>query len=262
MNPLPYSTSERAAGLATGPQVRYLAGNEDLLPMALGDGADLLPAVQDAPVVRIGPQPANDAPAYTVERREAIHTATVETSVTVPALQAALTAVSVGIMAGLLAWAFAWSWRFVAVVLALGLALGWLWRLRVADSLLMRVETLSGLDLNHDGHIGAASPAHSFTVANPQQARQTVATESKQQAESAEREAMQAFVDKCFTAGTSEAAHGIKAGGPDRNEFIRKRDVLLSLGIGKWRNPERQRAGWELACSHQRARQLIEKHVL
>lgn len=259
-HPLPYAASERATGLATGPQVRYLAGNEDLLPMRLDDGADLLPAVRDAPVVRIGPQPAptNDAPV--VETRMPRREPSLEADAWVPGVQAVFTSIAAGIGAGLLAWAAGWSWKVPVVFLALGLALGWLWRLRVVDSLLWTIETWTGRDFNGDRQVG--KPQTAFTVANPSQARDTVARETRQEAESAERAALLAFCDACFVNGCSEAAHGIKASGPDRAAFVTHRDALLSLGVAAWRNPDKPRAGWHMAVSRQRARQIITKHVL
>ena len=46
--------------------------------------------------------------------------------------------------------------------------------------------------------------------------------------------------------------------------FIRRpvATTLLSLGIARWRNPERPKAGWVMAVSRERARQIIVRHVL
>lgn len=264
--PLPYSTAERRAGLASGPAVRYLAGNSDLLPMPLGDGQDLLPAAPDVPTVRIDGQRLREAgptPAYTVERKEARATATVETAVTVPALQAAFTAIAAGICAGLLAWAMGWPWKVPAVVLALGLALGWVWRLRFADSLLQRVETFTGLDLDGNGHIGpAATPARAFTVAQPATARAAAATAQREATASARQVELLEFVRRCYLSGCSEAAHGVKATGPDRETYTAARDTLIRLGVAGWRNPERPRGGWRMLVKQDEALAIVARHTL
>ncbi len=251
MNPLPYSTSERRAGLATGPELRYLSGNADLLPMRIDDGADLLPAL---PVVLPEPQ----APA--IETRTATRTPNRESDLIVPAGQAAVLALAVLIGGGAVAIALGLSGRLVLAAFGVALIGGWLWRLRVADSLLWAVETATGLDLDHNGTVG--NPARAYAVMQPAAARETVARETRQAAQSAERAALLEYVDRCYIRGTSENAHGVKATGPDRAQYVAKRDVLLSLGVAAWRNPDKPKAGWQMAVSRQRARQLVERHVL
>lgn len=181
-----------------------------------------------------------------------------ESDVIVPGLQAVFTALAAGIGAALLAWALSWSWRVPVIVLALALIAAWAWRLRLTDRLLWQIETWTGQDLNQDGATG--KPAVSFAVANPAQARAAIAQETRQAAQLAERETLLRFVDTCFVMGTSESAQGIAAG--DRADYVRMRDTLLSLGAAKWKNPSRPKAGWVMAVSRERARQIIAKHVL
>lgn len=247
MNPLPYSTSERRAGLATGPELRYLYDG-DLLPMRINDGAELLPALPET------------LPAPQIETRTAQRAPSRESDLVVPAGQAVMLALAVLVGGGALALALGLSGRLVLAAFGVALIGGWFWRLRVADGLLWAVETIVGQDLDHNGTVG--KPQHAFTVLQPAAARETVARETRQTAASTEHAALLAFVDKCYIRGTSEAAHGVKATGPDRAEYVAKRDVLLSLGVAAWRNPDKPKAGWQMAVSRQRARQLVEKHVL
>lgn len=218
-----------------------------------------LPALpEDAPIIHIGPRPAPQPAQH--ESREARREPKLETDVAVPLAQAAITAFAIGIPAALLAWALAWGWRVPVVVFALALAVGWLWRLRLVDKLLWNVETWVDRDLDGDGVKG--KPIASYTVLQPAAARAEVARETRTAEADGARAALLEFIDRCFVKGTSEAAHGVKATGPDRAEYTRKRDVLLSLGAACWRNPQRPRAGWRMCVSRQKARQLVEKHIL
>jgi len=153
-----------------------------------------------------------------------------------------------------------WSWRVPVVVGALTLAGSWLWRLGVVDRLLWTVESFTGKDVDGDGVTGR--PAISFTLANPGQARQDVAREVRQTAQSAEQAELLQFVDACFMKGCGEHAHGVKASGPARQAFIAKRDALMALGVAGWKFPGNPKGGWKLLVSRQRARQLLQKHVL
>ena len=202
----------------------------------------------------------DDAPVSEYERRKAQRLVTWESDVKVPVAQAGMTALAFGIMAALLAWAFGWSWRVPIVVTALAVALAWLWRLRLVDGLLWEIETIAQRDVNHDGRIG--KPAQGFTVANPHVARQTAQRSARENEAEQQRAALVAFVHRCYVVGCSEAAHGVKATGPDREAYVKARDVLLALGVAAWRNPERPRAGWTLAVTEAEALALVSEHVL
>lgn len=262
-NPMPYSGAERRAGLAAGPRVNYLSGNADLLPVVLSEGRELLAPADDVPVVRIGgPQlrQADDGPAFS-ETKTPQRAPSRESDLIVPFGQAVITSLMVGAAAALLAWAFGWAWRVVAVAVAVALIGSWFWRLRLVDSLLWTVERVTGRDMNNDNQIGRPA-ATSFAVVNPGAARGAVAAENRQAAQSAERVALLAFVDQCYISGCGEHAHGVRASGPARAEYVARRDTLLSLGVAAWRFPNNPRGGWQMAVSRQRARQIVEKHVL
>lgn len=208
-------------------------------------------------VIRI-PAAQPEPPPTLHETRTPRREPSLEPDVIVPGLQAVLTAATAALGAALLAWAWGWSWRVPIVVLALALFGAWAWRLRLADGLLWQIERWADYDLNGDGVTG--KPSVSFAVVNPAQARAEVAQETRQATESAARATLLRFVDTCFVMGTSESAQGIAAG--DRADYVRSRDVLLSLGAAKWKNPRRPKAGWVMAVSRERARQIVTKHVL
>ena len=236
---------------------RELAPWQDAQPAAWQPGA--------APIISITlPRARGDdtdaTPNMTYERRTLQREPSLESDFLLPVLQAGATAIAALIMAGLLAWAFKWSWRVPAVVFGLALAFMLLARLRFMDSLLWATETLTGFDVNGDGNVGR--PATSFTLANPAQARTEARRDVDATEQAAQRAELLAFLHRCYTVGCSEGAHGVKASGPDRQAYVRQRDVLLSLGIATWKNAERPKAGWRMAVSYARAQELIARHVL
>lgn len=226
------------------------ADEEVIMPVRWREDGELLPAASTR-------RPAPPAPEWT-ETRTPTRAPAVESDVLVPGLQAVATAIAATICAALLAWALGWSWRVPIVVGALALAAGWLWRLGIVTALLWQVETLTGADVTGDGAVGR--PA--YLLANPVQAQQAVAQEARQAETEAKRAELLRFVDACLTNGTAEGKHGVKAAGPDRAAYLEKRDALMRLGIARWKNPARPRAGWEIACSRARAHQIIRQHVL
>ena len=138
--------------------------------------------------------------------------------------------------------------------------MSWLWRMRVADGLLWEVERFTGRDLNGDGAVG--EPPSQPVLVNAWQARQEAAQVRAEDDAERERQALTAFLHRCFVAGTSETAHGVKASGPDRDTYVKQRDALLSLGIAAWRNPAKPRAGWRIVVSHQKAMELLSRYTL
>jgi len=241
----------RAVGART-PWQAYRSETEALAPVTWRTDGELL--APEGPVLRIGSRSEPEPPPN--ETWTPARTPTVEADFIVPTAQALMTAAAAALATGLLAWALGWSWRVPVAVGGLAVAAAWLWRLGKVDSLLWTVEGLSGVDLNRDGNIGRPL---TVAVANPAQARATVARETREQEREARKQALLEFVDRCFLVGTSESAQGIAAG--DRADYLTCRDTLLALGIARWRNPNRPKAGWEMVVSRHRARQLIEKHT-
>ncbi len=241
------------AGELLGP-----ADDGELSPWAARNGGSLWVG----PVIHVDRPAADDddRPALELTRRRLQRQPSVEVDFGLPALQAFGTALAVTLGVAVCALAWDWSGRVVAAVFALSLAAGWFWRLRWVDGLLWSVETLAGRDVNHDGVVGR--PARDFALVNPAAAR----AEADQAVTATEREAeraeLLAFVHRCYTVGCSEASHGVKATGPDRAEYVRRRDALLALGIARWRSPGRPRAGWVMAVSYKKALELVGRHVL
>ncbi len=219
-----------------------------------------------APLIRINAQNtlpvADNGPAWEFEKRTPHRTPSMEADFFVPALQAGMTAFAAGMGAGLMAWALAWSWRVPVAVCGAVFVCSWLWRLRIVDGLLWTVESIIRRDVDGDGQVGAPAPQHAYTLANPAEARSTVAQTARQQAESTRRAELLAFVHTCATHGTSERAHGVKATGPDREKYLAHRDALLALGVAQWRNADRPKAGWLLATDEEHATAVISRHVV
>jgi hypothetical protein len=181
-----------------------------------------------------------------------------ESDFIVPAAQALLSAIVAAIVTGLLAWCLDWNGKTVPIAFGVTLAVTWLWRMRVSDALLWQFERLVGHDVNHDGVIGQPGTV----LVNPWQARQEAAQVVADDDAQHERQELTAFLHRCYTVGCSESAHGVKASGPDRETYVKNRDVLFALGIASWRNPERPKAGWRLAVSHAKAVDLLSKYTL
>ena len=194
---------------------------------------------------------------YLVENRRAQHPATVESAFVVPVLQATATAVAATVAFGVAAWAFGWSGRAVAVVFALSLAGGWLWRLGWADKLLYAVESITRQDLDGDGVAGA--PMTHLAMVQPEAARADAARQVRQTANGERLAWFQAFVHRCYVAGCSESAQGIKPG--DRAKYLEGRDVLLRLGLAAWRDEANKRLGWVLVADEPTAVAIIANHV-
>jgi len=217
-----------------------------------------------APVINISfPRARGDdpegAPLMTYERRRAQRTPSVESDVAVPALQTGVTALSVAVATGVGCLLWGWPLRFVLVGFCVAVLVTWLVRLRLVDALLWEVETLTGHDVNHDGKIGQPG---TLTLANPALARAAAAHDVDATEQAAQRAELLAFMHRCYVTGTAETAHGVKAGGPDRDAYLRQRDALMALGIAAWKNPARPKAGWKMAVSYQRAQELVARHVL
>lgn len=230
-----------------------------LLPTATGPGA-LRPADQ---VIKVNTTaaipPVVPAPAYTIERREPLGPMTQQAAGATATLVVVVVVVCVFGLA-LVTLALGWSWRVwagLAGVAIIGLTV---WRLRVADAVLWRVETFTGLDLDRNGAIG--QPAQSFALVNPYEARQAAAQVVTEKAESAKRQELIDFTRRCYLVGCSEGAHGVKASGPDRETYTARRDALFALGVAGWRNPDRPKAGWRVLVSEAEAVALIGQHVL
>lgn len=230
--------------------------------------AEVLPPEDDRPaIIRIDGYrlpPAGPTPAYTIERRDPIHQPNFETGVLVPVAQAVAFALAAAIFSGMLALVLVWSAKVMAVTFGFTLLGAIIWRFRLADSILYRVETFTGLDVNRDGYTGApaAVPMNTYTVANPHDARRK-AREVRQSDTSAKKRAeLTEFVRRCYLAGTSESAHGVKATGPDRERYTAMRDTLFALGLAEWKNPERPRAGWRMTVPQSEALRILAEHTL
>lgn len=196
---------------------------------------------------------------YERTTQQARHAPTVETLFVVPALTAFGTALAITMTAGGLALLFGWPARTVGIVCALSLGVGWFWRLGVADKVLWRVESWAGRDVNGDGSTGR--PALGFATIDGAVARTSVARQTAQNATETRLEALQTFVDRCYLSGTSEAAHGVLASGPERDDYVACRDELLKLGLAQWKNKDRAKSGWVMTTDPATAKAIVSNHV-
>lgn len=208
-----------------------------------------LPRLRDEP----------DAPSMTWERRSLQREPSVEADFILPFLQSIGMAWAALVLSGLLAWAMGWPWKVPAVTFGAVLACALVARLRFMDGLLWSVETLTGTDINHDGHTGQPG---TVALVNPAMARSEAARDVDATEQAAARAELVAFLHRCYVTGTAETAHGVRAGGPDRDAYLRQRDALMALGVAAWKNPTRPKAGWKMAVSYQKAQELIARHVL
>jgi hypothetical protein len=203
--------------------------------------------------------PAAEPVGYVQTTQQARHAPTVESAVLYPLFTAIGTALALTMGAAALALLFGWPAKVVPITFGLSLALAWFWRLGFADKVLWSVETWTGKDLDNDHSIG--KPALGFAVVNKARARDAVAHEAAQNATETRQTALQAFVDVCYLHGTSEASHGITASGPDRENYVKCRDVLFSLGLAAWKNPNRPRGGWVMVADPATAKAIVAGHV-
>lgn len=183
--------------------------------------------------------------------------------VAVPLLQAAITAAALALFAAFVAWrmggdVLTWtSGAFVA-----GLLGAWLWRLGIASQLLWLVEKITHRDLDGDGAEGEpVDDSHGMEV-NAPAARAEVAAHVSRRARAERLEDLLAFVTRCATVGTSERALGIRPGTDARTQYQARRDVLIRLGIGKWKDAARPQAGWSLTVALDEATEILRKHVM
>jgi hypothetical protein len=221
---------------------------------------DLLPREQTS----LGPVdyrriPAAEPVGYVQTTQQARHAPTVETLFILPALTALGTALALTMMAGGLALLFGWPAKTVLIVFAVSVGGAWFWRLGFADKVLWQVESWTGKDFNGDGQTGR--PALGFAVVNPARARAAVTHESAQNDTEARQTALQTFCDVCYLSGTSEAAHGITASGPDRMNYTTCRDTLMSIGLAQWKNPNRPRGGWVMTTDPATCKAIVANHV-
>lgn len=148
--------------------------------------------------------------------------------------------------------------RITAVTLSVVLAVAWLWRLGVVDSLLSVVERITQ---ELDGPEEEAEPeAHTMTV-NAGQARAEAGRIAGERASTVKTAELLGFVSRCATLGTSEGAQGVKPNQTERARYAELRDMLISLGIGQWKDENRKRLGWSLVLTPTEAAPIIAQHV-
>lgn len=157
------------------------------------------------------------------------------------------------------------AWRTggdVVLWLALGfvgaLAVAWLAGLGLARSLVWKVERFIGQDLDGDEVTG--DPGH-VLLENPGAARNAAHEQARQNQQRVRTADLLAFVSRCAAVGTSEGRLGIAPAPQARARYAELRDTLILLGIGRWKDEDRRKLGWELVLTPEQAAPIISRHV-
>jgi hypothetical protein len=185
---------------------------------------------------------------------------TLESEILVPAAEAAISGVLFGCAATALAvWlAHAPWWPCLPIAIAVMTGGGWIAALREERQTLWKTESLSVLSSQPE--VPPSPPVPSVPLlANPGECAVSAATAQRDEHVAQRRDELVAFVRTCATRGCGESAHGVTAG--TRAAYLASRDLLLSLGLARWRS-ENHKAGWELAAPPATCVMLLRKHVI
>ena len=148
--------------------------------------------------------------------------------------------------------------RIVGGVFVGSLAVAWLWRLGVVDSLLHVIETITQ---ELEGDELADDPGHAMTI-NAGAARSDAARKERSSERALRLADLLAFAGRCATVGCAERSQGIRAGTPQQEAYRAKRDLLLDLGIGRWKSDTNHNLGWVLTVNPAEAAELLRAHVM
>jgi hypothetical protein len=178
-----------------------------------------------------------------------------------PALQSLFSGGIGGLAGALIAWRLAEDVLLWAAIGFVGvLALAWAFSLGLVRDLLWTVERVGRLDLDGDGQEGQPEP-HAMVV-NADAARQRAAQHERQRARVMRLADLLEFVRQVAMKGTSERALGIRPGTDARTRYLATRDLLIGLGIARWKDAGRPQAGWTLVLTADEAVPLLKKHVM
>ena len=176
----------------------------------------------------------------------------VHSDVGVPLLQALVGAGLVGLAFGVLLLAAGVTWRtagpVAGVVCALAAVGMWFWRLHWATGTLEKIESLTGLDLNHDGTVGV----HDVVVNG-----QSVAPRNVQEIW---QEKANNFVTWTFKHGTSLRA--IRGSGLFTEGEIEKLSSMIlrhDLDIARWKHLGDRKSGWGYTCTLEQALERVAR---
>ena len=164
----------------------------------------------------------------------------------IPLLIALAGAMIAGLVTALLA--YVWDaprpdrWAFTLGGLTLvGLFAGLVWH---RQRVLWRVEKLGHVDLDRDGFPGEPPDAPAL-LENAARSRQQFAAQKRQAADQQLLETMLTFYRCCLETGTTEEAHNVTPA--TRPNYVRRRTLLMELGIADWRDARNRRLGWTVS---------------
>jgi len=116
----------------------------------------------------------------------------------------------------------------------------WSWLLREQRELLWSIETITGQDIDRDGFVGQPEPRP--TVRETLVPTYAPSGALKSQVQKTTTERFSDFVKGCEK---NTAQNYWEAEGMDRLDYIKWRDLLISLGWARW-NTESRNQGWIL----------------
>ena len=196
-----------------------------------------------------------------VETRRPVNRPSLEADVVVPLYQALISGVIMAALAGGVALATGEDVVLWASIAGLSAMAGvWALRLQTHTELLStreRVMTPEGKPAvtdatgNDGGHVMAV---------NVGQAAATVEEEQRAQARRMRVARAVAFVDRCYSVGTSENSQGIKP--QDRAEYLEGRDLLMRLSVAKWKINGNTKAGWTMAVDRKTAMRVLRDNAI
>jgi len=176
-----------------------------------------------------------------------------------PALQSLFSGLVGALVAAVVAWKTGGdvvTWLIVGFVAAL--AISWAVSLGLVRDLLWTVERITA----DAGDEEPADDAGHGMVMNAGAARQDAGKKERSRERALRLADLLTFAQKCATVGCPERSHGIKPGTPQQEAYRAKRDLLISLGIGRWKNPDNHNLGWMLAVNPAEAAEILRHHVM
>lgn len=200
-----------------------------------------------APMPAIAAVPAG----VTLERKRPARAATLQSDVAVPCIQSVITGLLAIVGGGGVAAAAGWDVLIVsAVVGAIVTGTAWYLLLRQHSDLLWEVETITGLDLNKDGHKGKPPKKETTPLeihippGQDGQGPQTLFVDLPTTIEK-----LRAFA-RAVLGGRSMSESGWTGGGRlfGKTEFVGVRDELIERGLIRWNNPEAHAQGCSLTA--------------
>ena len=197
-------------------------------------------------------------PQTTSTRREPVRPPTVASDWAVPLLQAITLAVvpTLAIVAGYLAIRYRMPAFFTVAIFFVMVT--WLLyaRTNAAQTTIWRNETAQNVDIDGDGVVGR--PKRPMVVSGP--GARDIDTPDEDSAR------LEEFVNACYRPATrkhprANSVRALRDAGFTDAETEEFRELLIRLGIARWRTPGDPKAGWVLTASREATLAVVRQHV-